>query len=144
MFDWWKDLLRPIRIEDSRFGHLRYARDARVWEGRVHFAPTAMEIDIVIEGERAGPTGPQHLFFKQLEEQYDSLWPAVRARLMAQAQQAQIAGDLAFVLVGVGIPSIGDAVTGPEWTLSYELEPRSWHFTVRMIELQPIDVVAEC
>ncbi|MGZ9067602.1 MAG: hypothetical protein ACXW2I_19970, partial [Burkholderiales bacterium] len=63
-----------------------------------------MEIDIVIEGERAGPTGPQHLFFKALEKQYDSLWPAVRARLIAQAQQAKIAGDLAFVLVGVGIP----------------------------------------
>jgi hypothetical protein len=32
MLEWWKDLVRPIRRTDSKFGELRYLRDARFWE----------------------------------------------------------------------------------------------------------------
>lgn len=144
MFEWWKDLIRPIRIKDSRFGNLRYLRDARFWEGQAAFVPTHTVVEVLISGEPSGPTEQQRVFFNELEQRYNSLWPEVRKRLETEAQRAQIDGAREFILVCVDFPPAGSIGSDPEWALSYETDPRSWHFTVRMTGWTPSDVVAEC
>lgn len=144
MLEWWKDLIRPIRIKDSRFGNLRYLRDARFWEGQAAFVPTHTVVEVLISGEPSGPTEQQRVFFDELEQRYNSLWPEVRKRLETEAQRAQIDGAREFILVCVDLPPAGSIGSDPEWALSYETDPRSWHFTVRMTGWTPADVVAEC
>jgi hypothetical protein len=46
MFEWWKDLVRPIRTTDPQFGKLRYLRDARFWEGQAVLSPIAAEVEV--------------------------------------------------------------------------------------------------
>ena len=141
MLEWWKDLFRPIRVSDARFGSLRFLRDARFWEGRAHFHPIDGEVEVLIHGSAAGPTDKQRAFFEEAERRYPELWPAVRAKLLVEAKQVELNVE-EFALVCVDVPESPTSVT--EWQLSYETRPPSWHFTVTMRDWQPHDVLAEC
>jgi hypothetical protein len=142
MFEWWRDLVRPIRTTDWQFGTLRYLRDARFWEGHAAFAPIAAEVEVLIPGEPSGPAHQQRAFFDEIQTRYGSLWPDVLRLLEAEARRLEIASR-EFVLVCVNLPaSCGGA--NCEWAMSYETKPPSWHFTVRMTAWMPTEVVAEC
>ena len=142
MFEFWKDLFWPIRIQDPRFGPLRYLRDARMWEGTQRFAPVDHEVEVVIFGEAGGPTERQHAFFDELAERYDGLWPAVRDKLEAAARDFGLDGELRFRFDGLSIPEQpGD---GADWELSYETEPPSrFYFNVLFEGWTPVMVVVD-
>ena len=141
MFEWWKDLIRPIRISDSRFGDLRYLRDARFWEGKSPFAPLDREVEVLIDGDANGPTDRQRVFFDEIESRYDALWPAIEGKLEVEARNLELANDVEFSLVGLQVPDVpGDQA---EWDLSYETVPPSWHFTVTVSGWSPVNVIAE-
>lgn len=142
MFEWWKDLLRPIRRTDAQFGSLRYLRDARFWEGRGVFAPIAAEVEVLIPSEPSGPTDEQRAFFNEIQTRYESLWPDVLNVLETEARRVEITSR-EFVLVCVDLPAPGGDA-GQEWALSYETKPPSWHFTVQMRAWVPVEVIAEC
>ena len=141
MLEWWKDLFRPIRVSDRRFGQLRFLRDARFWEGRAAFRPTHGQVEVLIHGSRSGPTDAQRSFFDEVERRYTELWPAVLASLGDESKRVELVAS-EFELVCVDIPE----TPGPtvEWQLSYETHPRSWHFTVTMQDWRPQSVLAEC
>jgi hypothetical protein len=143
MLEWWKDLVRPIQITDSQFGQLRYVRDARFWEGRVHFTPTRNEIEVLIDGSPSGPTEPQRAFFDEIQHRYDSLLTQVQPVLEKEARRLEI-DRRDFVLVGVSLPAASGETLKQHWELSYETTPSSWHFTVRMEAWSPAGVVADC
>jgi hypothetical protein len=142
MLEQLKDLIRPIRVRDSVFGDLRYLRDARFWEGTVIFAPTGQEVEVLIFGEPTGPTEEQRRFFREATDQYDAIWPVIRERLASEAAHVRARPASEFVLVCVDVPARVDGK--PEWELSYETQPPSWHFTVTMQGWTPGHVVAEC
>lgn len=142
MFEWWKDLVRPIRKTDPQFGKIRYLRDARFWEGHAAFSPIAAEVEVLIPGEPSGPADEQRAFFDDIQKRYDLLWPDVLKVLDTEALRVESDGR-EFVLVCVDLPAPsggGDC----EWALSYETKPPSWHFTVQMKGWMPAEVVAEC
>lgn len=143
MLEWLKDLVRPIRITDPRFGQLRYLRAARFWEGRVAFPPIANDVEILIDGEPSGPMPQQRAFFDELQTRYESLWPELQAILATEARRLEI--DVQdFVLVCLTLPAPSGSGLETEWDLSYETNPRSWHFMVQMRGWLPAVVVAEC
>lgn len=131
MLEWWKDLIRPIRLVDSRFGNLRYLRDARFWEGRAAFAPTGTEVEVLISGHSSGPTEQQRIFFSELQERYNSLWAELHRTLAIEAQRVHI-DTRTLVLACIDVPQAGSDGSDAEWALSYETQPPSWHFTVQM------------
>jgi hypothetical protein len=141
MLEWWKDLFRPIRLSDPRFGELRYLRDARFWEGRAPFQPADGQVEVLIQGSASGPTDAQRSFFDEIERRYSELWPAVQASLVSESRRAELVPS-AFRLVCVDIPQTPSPTA--EWQLSYETRPPSWHFTVNMRGWQAQDVLAEC
>lgn len=142
MLAWLKDLFRPIRLRDPRFGDLRYLRDARFWEGKVAFAPVGREVEVLISGPATGPTDEQRSFLAELERRYDGLWPGIKDKLLLEARDTAADGPLEFELVGLDVPE----KPGPdgEWELSYEARPASWHFTVSLRGWEPGEVVGEC
>ena len=101
MFEFWKDLFRPIRKRDPRFGSLRYLRDARMWEGNQHFAPVGHEVEVIVFGEAGGPTAGQHAFFDALAARYEGLWPAIRGLLQALRESMDPESDVAGAIGGV-------------------------------------------
>ena len=142
MFEWWKDLVRPIRTTDPQFGNLRYLRDARFWEGHAAFSPIAAEVEVLIPGEPSGPADEQRAFFNEIQTRYDSLWPEILRVLETEARRLEIESR-EFALVCVDLPAF-DGDVDRDWALSYETKPPSWHFTVRMTAWMPAGVVAEC
>ena len=142
MFEWWKDLVRPIWITDPQFGKLRYLRDARFWEGHAAFSPIAAEVEVLIPGEPSGPANDQRAFFDEIQTRYDSLRPEILRVLETEAHRLEIE-TREFVLVCVDLPDPGGGSEG-DWALLYETKPPSWHFTVRMTAWMPAGVVAEC
>ncbi len=142
MFEFWKDLFRPIRKQDPRFGPLRYLRDARMWEGNRHFAPVGHEVGVVIFGEASGPTDRQCAFFDELAARYGGLWPAIRERLDAAARDYGLEGATQFRFDGLSIPEQpGDTA---DWDLSYETEPPSrFYFNVLFKGWTPVMVVVD-
>ncbi len=143
MLEWWKDLIRPIRMVDPRFGNLRYLRDAGFWEGRAVFVPTGTDVEVLIAGHSSGPTDEQRVFFDELQGRYNSLWAELRKTLEIEARRVEI-DAVKFVLVCVDVPPAGVDRSDGEWALSYQTDPPSWHFTVRMRGWTPTDVIAEC
>ena len=142
MFEFWKDLFRPIRKQDPRFGPLRYLRDARMWEGNQHFAPVDHEVEVIVFGEAGGPTAEQHDFFDALAERYEGLWPAIRGLLEAAAQDCGLASTPQFRFVCLSIAEQpGDAA---DWDLSYETDPPSrFLFNVLFKGWTPVKVVVD-
>ena len=70
MRDWWKDLFRPIRVTDARFGRLRFLRDARFWEGQsALLLAVGGDVEVLICGIFGGrpPTDQQRSFFAEVE-----------------------------------------------------------------------------
>jgi hypothetical protein len=141
MLDWWKDLFLPVRATDSRFGPLRYLRDARFWEARVHFSPVDGDVEVLIHGSRSGPTDQQRSFFAEAERRYPIVWPAIHEHLLDEAKRGH-ANASEFHLVCVDVPEDPSPVA--EWRLSYETSPPTWHFTVTMQNWQLAGVHAEC
>ena len=142
MFEFWKDLFRPIRIEDPRFGTLRYLRDARMWEGELRFAPLDREVEVVIFGEASGPTDGQRAFYDEVEARYDGLWPTIRERLESAARDYGLDGDQEFRLDGLSIPENPEEAA--DWDLSYETEPPSrYYFNVLFKGWTPMMVVVD-
>jgi hypothetical protein len=142
MFEWWTDLVRPIRKTDAQFGRLRYLRDARFWEGRAFFLPTAAEVEVLIPGQLSGPANEQRAFFNEIQTRYDALWPEILKKLETEAHRLEI-NRREFIVVCVDLPAPGDDADR-EWALSYETKPPSWHFTVHMKAWVPAEIVAEC
>lgn len=141
MLSWFKDLVAPLRRHDPRLGALRYLRDARIWEGRTSFRPIGREIELLVRGEDGGPTAVQRMFFDEVENRYESLWPTIKKKLAAEALSVGATAET-FELVAVSVPT--EPGERAEWELSYESRPRSWHFTVQMEGWRSRDVVAEC
>lgn len=142
MFEWWKDLIRPIRVVDRRFGVLRFLRDAGFWEGHTRFAPTARDVEVLITADAAGPTQRQHRFFADLEARYGALIVEITQALNREAERVGVRGS-DYVLVAVDVPLDGDENAAAGWALSYEAKPPSWHFTVQMQGWSPVNVIAE-
>jgi hypothetical protein len=141
MFEWWKDLVSPIRIHDPRFGPLRFLRDACFWEGRAAFEPVGTDIEVILFGSEAGPTEQQRSFFADVQRHYRALWPAVQTRLLDEARRVKLS-DPRFELAAIVLPSNPTATA--EWQLTYDTEPASWHFTVTVQDWQPKTAFAEC
>lgn len=59
MFEWWKDVFRPLRIEDRDFGQMRFLRQTSTWECQAHFPPIKGPVEVLIEGDSTGPTASQ-------------------------------------------------------------------------------------
>src|SRR5262245_49534305 len=125
MLQWLKDLVRPIRTRDPRFGDLLYLRDARFWEGKVTFAPVGRLVEVIVCGSETGPTAAQRSFIDELELRYDALWPMVHEKLLAERRKMNGASDVAFDLVCVNVPET--PCSSAEWELSYETRPAAWH-----------------
>jgi hypothetical protein len=143
MLDWLKDLVSPIRIDDSRFGTIRYLRDARFWEGKARFAPTGSEVEVLIPGGPRGPTSEQYVFYDHLQARYEALWPDLRERLAAEALRVQV-DTRDFALVCIDLPDPAAAQSPAEWSLGYETSPpSSWYFTVEMDGWTPAEVVTD-
>ena len=142
MFEFWKDLFRPIRMQDPDFGPLRYLRDARMWEGRLDFAPLGHEVGVVVFGDAGGPTDRQRAFFGELVARYDGLWPAIRGMLEAAARDHGLEAATRFRFDCFSIPEQpGDTA---DWDLSYETEPPSrFYFNVMFKGWTPEMVVVD-
>jgi GT2 family glycosyltransferase len=138
MFDWLKDIVRPVWMDDPQLGRLRYFRDTRTWEGWIAFPPVGRQIEILLTGTHTGPTEHQREFLRALESRYEQLWEAVRPDLL----EAAVSRPKVFTLVGIDLPAVVD--DGVEWELCYETEPESWLFTVQMRGWTPENVSVEC
>lgn len=141
MLDWLKDVILPVRRHDPRFGAMRYLRAARFWEGKANFRATGERVEVLLCGNSSGPTSEQRIFFDELQETYESLWPLLREKLATEARKVGVAAS-EFELVCVTIPE----QPGPEaeWEMSYQTRPLSWHFTIRLRGRIPGEIVAEC
>jgi hypothetical protein len=141
MLDWIKELFSPIRKADPLLGELRYLRDAKFWEGKINFQPLQKEVEILIDGEPAGPSEQQKQFYKTIESRYDHLWPNVDDKLKSEADAVKLEKINSFELVCISIPQDPNANS---FELSYEANPESWHFTVTIENWSVKGIVAEC
>ena len=144
MIDWLKDLVRPIRRTDPQFGRMRYLRDTCTWEGWTSFAPTGGQVEVLLSGDRTGPSEQQRQFVRTLETRYASIFPAVRSSLIeAVGPEAGISGlPVEFTLVAIDLPAeLTDATT---WELCYETEPKARFLAVEMKAWQPTNVSVDC
>ena len=144
MLQWLKDVIRPIRRQDQRFGPMRYLRDTRTWEGWTEFSPVKGNVEVLLSGGPEGPTENQRQFIELLESRYPALVSEVRAHPMeAAAAQPNINGDaVRFTLVAVDLPA--EVTDDMSWELCYETEPKSWCFAVQMRGWMPRSVSVEC
>jgi len=142
MLEWVKDIVRPVRTEDPRFGSLLFSRAAGFWEGRSSFRPVNGPVDVLVFGSADGPTEVQRTCFAALEDRYEAILPAIEERLTTEANRVPAARGRAFRLVAIDIPEQAGGVT--KWALSFETDPPSWHFTVLMRGWSAHQVVAEC
>ena len=142
MIEWLKDAIRPIRIQDPRFGALRFFRDAQFWEGQAMFGPVGYSVEVLVKGRATGPTEEQYAFYAAVQDHYGSLRPEIERMLRDEALHLKATDASAFRLVCIDIPA--DPSERAEWELSYETEPSSWHFTVTLEGWVPRRILAEC
>jgi len=115
MFEWWKDLLRPIRREDEDFGQMRFLRQTTTWECRAHFAPIGREVEVLVYASEGGPSARQRGRWKELAIQYASLEASLRTEL-AELALSSHASDFVFELAGVAVPEESETLYEVELT----------------------------
>lgn len=58
-------------MSDPTFGEIRYQK-AGFWEGRVIFSPLNSSVEVLIDGNEAGPSPEQREFLSRLEKVYET------------------------------------------------------------------------
>lgn len=141
VFDWLRDLVVPVRRVDPRFGSIRYLRSGGFWEGKASFQPLGRPVEVLIWDDAQGPTEDQRRFFNDLEDRYDAVWPVFQQAIVAEAEKLGAATE-GLELACVDVPQTPGVEA--EWAVSYETQPRSWHFTLQLRGWTPEGVIAEC
>lgn len=143
MFEFFSKLFRPKQNEvplptrtDPFFGPLIYFPAARLWSGKVKFAPKDDEIEILIDADESGPTESHREFFKTAVERWpeiqasigDILFPPIKKWAKRDYDEANPWGY--FELQGVRLPSLTSEPA--EWAVSYWCQSVGHHFDVQM------------
>jgi hypothetical protein len=122
--------IRPLRIVDAVFGSLRFQR-VGFWEGRVTFAPTQSEVEVLLDGNRSGPTEAQRLFFTELSARFRGILPTLvktmREELASYQGPPRQGQAESFSLVCIGLPA--DVSASSSCELSFE-DAAGFHYTV--------------
>ncbi|MFN7943379.1 MAG: hypothetical protein U0X73_17435 [Thermoanaerobaculia bacterium] len=132
MFEWWKDVLRPIRMEDRDFGQMRYLRQTSTWECQSPFDLEGGTVEVLIEGEAAGPSAAQRQRWRELPEHYSRLRSeavAAIGRIIADQRIENFEFRLAAVCLPDALESSPDLeltfgnISGPP---QFDAEVSSW------------------
>lgn len=114
---------RPLATRDDPvFGTIDFHRRRRskkrtseVWRGEVEFGPTKTEISLGVQAPETGPTEAHRQLFREIEDRYEALLPA----LIEQLHQYWTEKQLDYELTGVDLEAIGPPAT---WTAHFTAE----------------------
>ena len=116
MFEWWKDLLRPIRVDDPDFGRMCYLRQTSTWECQSPFAPVSGLVEVLIDGEISGPSAAQRQRWRELATHYSRLRAEAEAAIGKVVAEQGIE-DFEFRLAATSLPA--EVESGPDLELTF-------------------------
>lgn len=137
MFEWWKDLFRPIRREDQDFGKMRFLRQTTTWECRARFEPVGREVEVLVFASEPGPTKPQRQLWRELISRYPDLESRLRSELDALSKWRQ-ASAFVFKLAAVSLPEESNTPCELELTFGDESGPPQFDVRVESWEIREI------
>ena len=139
MFEWLKDLLRPLRVSDRHFGQMRYLRQTATWECLAEAAPPIGTVEVLIDAGENGPTAAQRSRWIELPRHFERLAQEARIRIEPILAELEIA-DFECTLAAVVLPADSDAAsgTGIELTFGDRAGPPQFDVTVRSWRLQDV------
>lgn len=138
MIEWWKDVFRPLRIEDGAFGQMRFLRQTSTWECQAYFRPINGPVDVLVEGDSTGPTASQRKTWQALPSHYARLADEARALIEKAVKEQQVDG-FEFQLAAISLPR--DSVSSHELELTFGNRSGPPQFDVRIASWRLQDVV---
>jgi hypothetical protein len=138
LFEWWKDVFRPLRIEDRDFGRMRFLRQTSTWECQAHFPPIDGPVEVLIEGDSTGPTASQRETWQALASHYARLADEARA-LIQKAVEAQQVDGFELHLAAISLPR--DSASRYELELTFGNRSGPPQFDVRVASWRVQDVL---
>lgn len=138
MFEWWKDVFRPLRVEDRDFGHMRFLRQTSTWECQAHFPPINGSVEVLIDGDSTGPTASQRETWQALASHYARLADEARVLIQKAVEDQQVDG-FEFHLAAISLPR--DAASSDELELTFGNRSGPPQFDARVASWRVQDVV---
>lgn len=138
MFEGWKDLFRPIRVEDPEFGSMRFLRQTSTWECVAPFPPLDRTIEVLIDSPQTGPTPRQRAHWRKIIEDYSGLIDEARPAVDARAIESG-ATDFPFELAAINFP--GDAESAYDFELTFGDPSGPPQFDVRISDGRVMEVI---
>lgn len=109
-----------VELEHPDFGRLVHSERQRDWVNRDFTLWGASGLQLVIAGDRSGPTAAQVAAFHELRSTPDVLRRSLAA--LAEMPQPEGSSGSTFVLMGLSIPRLDDSESGRLWNLWFEKE----------------------
>jgi hypothetical protein len=118
------ETFKPLTINDPVFGTLRFQK-VGFWEGKVHFKPLSVEVEVLVDADSTGPTEEQRRWFKEVELKYPSLLPEIVEGAMPRIQEwnVDLTKDKMLQELKLESISVNKCESGRhEWDLTFNSE----------------------
>lgn len=138
MFEWWQDLLRPVRRSDPDFGRMRFLRQTRTWECVAGLAPVRGRVEVLVDADAGGPSEEQRQRWRELPARYEELARQARPMIASLAAEHGIE-DFVHELACVSLPAASRSDADLELTFGNVSGPPQFDVAVRSWKILGVD-----